>query len=345
MRDLQKEQHRTANSSLAIARIERAMWDSVRSTELGGRGAYLHNRVRANPTESTARSSLLKVSLKLTQDLWDQVDRKELSILEACRIGCKRDKEVKKQKKNLAAASEKKAAPEKEVATTTKPPKPAPEKVVATTTKPPKPAPEKVVRSKPSRKDTRKKSELTLDQVWGQFRLQVETLVSTGNRPEPEQVEDTLLLLVAPEEIQALVLGMHKTIYEHIKQRFPAKRNSTKISRAVRSFLASFDDDLRLLANRLERCQITSEILDFEAFVAAETKIPQAFAELGFENVNLSQLPDRKVVKKRFKTLTYQLHPDRYQGPDPSRVTAQFQNLQNSYHIVENCYVHQETAR
>jgi len=330
MRDLQKEQHRTANSSLAIARIERAMWDSVRSTELGGRGAYLHNRVGANPTESTARSSLLKVSLKLTQDLWDQVDRKELSILEACRIGCKRDKEVKKQKKNLAAASEKKAAPEKEV---------------ATTTKPPKPAPEKVVRSKPSRKDTRKKSELTLDQVWGQFRLQVETLVSTGNRPEPEQVEDTLLLLVAPEEIQALVLGMHKTIYEHIKQRFPAKRNSTKISRAVRSFLASFDDDLRLLANRLERCQITSEILDFEAFVAAETKIPQAFAELGFENVNLSQLPDRKVVKKRFKTLTYQLHPDRYQGPDPSRVTAQFQNLQNSYHIVENCYVHQETAR
>jgi hypothetical protein len=270
------------------------------------------------------------VSLKLTQDLWDQVDRKELSILEACRIGCKRDKEVKKQKKNLAAASEKKAAPEKEV---------------ATTTKPPKPAPEKEVRSKPSRKDTRKKSELTLDQVWGQFRLQVETLVSTGNRPEPEQVEDTLLLLVAPEEIQALVLGMHKTIYEHIKQRFPAKRNSTKISRAVRSFLASFDDDLRLLANRLERCQITSEILDFEAFVAAETKIPQAFAELGFENVNLSQLPDRKVVKKRFKTLTYQLHPDRYQGPDPSRVTAQFQNLQNSYHIVENCYVHQETAR
>jgi len=344
--DLQNE-YRAAKTALGIAKIERRVWDALRRTQAPGvtgitKELYLQETLGADPRDSIARSSLLKVSTKLTIDLWDQVDSKKISIQEASRLGNMRKRKDMRKRRVVRVVMPKPTMPmDPQLAAEMS------DRVRAIKRTPVKGVAKYLVPGDPTQirdcvedliMDCVKSLNTVTHKTLNEFRQKIETLtaISTQDQELPSPPPPPPM---ASAEIRDIVLSVNAVVYGAIGKNFPRNRDHLRISKVVRSFLASLDDDLQLLAQQLKRYQKSSEGFDLGALFQTEARIPQAFAELGFPEVDLNLLPDQKTVKQSYKRLSYASHPDRYQNdPGQENMTSRFKKLQDSYHLAMNCY-------
>jgi hypothetical protein len=132
------------------------------------------------------------------------------------------------------------------------------------------------------------------------------------------------------DELRALVVDLHRVVYEFLEARDFLHADCVPVTLAVRSFLCALDDELRTLSRQLERLRrpagpplrwFTSETRD-------------AFKTLGFDTVDLDNPPSEALVKKNYRTLSARYHPDRTHGHEPQL----FIHVQDAWQTVQKYF-------